>query len=966
MSEIGRELRPNPSARPTGMIAEGANPATDTEKALLEILTDVARTEQATVDSNFFEDLGADSMVMARFCARIRKRPDLPTATIKDVYLHPTIRSLAAALAETLPTAPVPTVPPAPKPSPRPRVAADRGGPTTGPPIGTEHALLNLLTDVVGVKQATADSNFFHDLGADSMVMARFCARIRKRPDLPAVTIKDVYTNPTIRSLTKAVQGTMPAAPATPAPTEPAAQRRAGTPMYVLCGVIQTLLFAAYLAAAEAVADVGDNWISAATNVAELFLRAAVFGDAAVLAMCILPIVAKWVLIGRWKIQEIPAWSLGYIRFWFVKTLVRANPLLLLVGGRSRSNTTSPVINFYLRALGAKIGPGVAIYCRVLPVCTDLLAIDAGTVIRSDALISCYRAHDGRVQTGPVHLGKNVFVGEGAVIEIGASMGDEAQLGHDSTLHMGQSVPAGETWHGTPAQRTDTNYRLVGQGAADASRKAAVFGVMQLLRAFVIAVPLTVSVLVLALDDIPQFSKLLDPGPGALASWPFYRDMLTVSGILFGVPIVAGLLISGTIPRALNRMIKPDTEYPLFGFHYGIHNAIARMTNNKLLCGLFGDSSYIVHYLRWIGYDLTTVVQTGSNFGTVIKHENPYLVTVGSGTMVADALSIMNADFSNTSFRLSRAKIGTSNFLGNVINYPAQSTVGDNCLIASKAMVPIDGPIREDTGLLGSPTFPIPRTVARDAAYHLGRAEQRQRLHAKNRHNIVTMVLYLLVRWAFLFSILVYIGALSELYEEWNGPVTLVLSGSTFPLFAILYWVFVERASSRFRRLQPRYCSIYDPLFWRHEQYWKLNEPNLYMLYNGTPLKNILWRMLGVRVGRRFFDDGLFLSERSLVTIGDDCTANQMSLIFPHSQEDGVFKSDYVTVGSRVTIGAGAFINYGVTVGDDAVIEPHAFVMKGEEISDGAISRGNPAVEVRDDHDLTRPVGRVAVGTADD
>ena len=42
-------------------------------------------------------------MVMARFCARVRKRPDLPAVSIKDIYEHPTIKSLATALADTVP-----------------------------------------------------------------------------------------------------------------------------------------------------------------------------------------------------------------------------------------------------------------------------------------------------------------------------------------------------------------------------------------------------------------------------------------------------------------------------------------------------------------------------------------------------------------------------------------------------------------------------------------------------------------------------------------------------------------------------------------------------------------------------------------------------------------------------------------------------------------------------------------------
>ena len=99
----------------------------------------------------------------------------------------------------------------------------------------------------------------------------------------------------------------------------------------------------------------------------QVYVRAMAFGDVTILALCVLPIVVKWALIERWTPQEIQIWSLAYVRFWIVKTLVRANPLLLMIGGRSRSSTTSPILNFYLRALGAKIGPGVAIFTRTLP-----------------------------------------------------------------------------------------------------------------------------------------------------------------------------------------------------------------------------------------------------------------------------------------------------------------------------------------------------------------------------------------------------------------------------------------------------------------------------------------------------------------------------------------------------------------------------------------------------------------------
>ena len=95
-------------------------------------------------------------------------------------------------------------------------------------------------------------------------------------------------------------------------------------------------------------------------------------------------------LIGRWKPREIRDLEPGATSAsGLVKTLIRSNPLVLLFVG-------SPLYALYLRALGAKIGRGVVILSRNVPVCTDLLTIGDGTVIRKDSFLSCYRAHARR------------------------------------------------------------------------------------------------------------------------------------------------------------------------------------------------------------------------------------------------------------------------------------------------------------------------------------------------------------------------------------------------------------------------------------------------------------------------------------------------------------------------------------------------------------------------------------------
>ena len=802
------------------------------------------------------------------------------------------------------------------------------------PAGGTEETFAEILAGIVDAEEVPVDGHFFDDIGADSMVMARFCARVRKRGDLPPVSMKDIYAHPTLRSLADSLveEEAAPAEQQLPEPIVVA--RPGGTLQYVGCGALQLLFVLAYSYIAALLITTGYEWIRSGSGAIDVYLRAVLFGAAGFLAVCAIPILAKWMLVGRWKPQRIRVWSLAYLRFWIVKTLVQRNPLVLFAG--------TPLYVLYLRALGAKVGWDAVILSRRAPVCTDLLAVGAGTVIHKDAFFTCYRAEGGVIQTGAVTLGRDVVVGEAAVLDIETSMGDGAQLGHASSLHAGQAVPGGERRHGSPAlQRTGVDYRAV-EPAGRGTVRRVVYSVSQLLRIVAVSLPLAIGGVTLLITEVPQLAALLDSGAPAFTSLMFYVDALAFSLALFLGSSLAGLVFVLTVPRVLNLFIEPDRVYPLYGFHYGIHRAIERMTNVTFFPRLLGDSSFIVPYLRWLGYDLSEVVQTGSNFGLEVKHENPYLCTVGSGTIAADGLSIVNTDFSSTSFRLSRTAIGPRNFLGNYIVYPSQGKTGDNCLLATKAVVPLDGEVREDIGLLGSPSFEIPRSVLRDTRLdHLGRGDElRRRLAAKNRHNAVTIGLYLLAWLTFFFGATVLTWIAADLYGS-IGAVAIALAGVLILVFRVVHFSLVERLSTMFRDLRPLYCSIYDPHFWRHERFWKLSWQPL--ILDGTPFKSLTWRLLGVRIGKRVFDDGCAIVEKTLVTIGDDCTLGVRSIIQPHSQEDGAFKSDRIAIGAGCCLGIGSLVHYGATMGDGAVLAPDSFLMKGEEVPPHERWGGNPA-----------------------
>ncbi|WP_197938772.1 Pls/PosA family non-ribosomal peptide synthetase [Phytohabitans flavus] len=820
------------------------------------------------------------------------------------------------------------------------------------PTTGAEKTLAEALAHVLHIDQVSADANFFDDLGANSLLLARFCSRVRQHSDLPSVSMRDVYLHPTVRSLAANLAEVAPAPTAPPpsAPSVPAA--RASTAQYVLCGALQFLLFVAYACLNAVILVGGYDWIASATGLIEIYRRSVEFGSAAFAVMCAVPILAKWTLVGRWKRQQIRVWSLAYVRFWTVKTLIRTNPLVLFIG--------SPVYSLYLRALGARVGRGVVILSPHMPVCTDLLTIGDGTVIRKDAAFNCYRANAGVIQTGAVTLGKDVYIGQQTVIDIETSMGDGSQLGNSSSLHESQAVPAGQRWHGSPAQPTEVDYRAVGPARCGRLRRFS-YGFFQVLNALVLYMPIATGGLVVLLSEVPHLSQLIGPGHEAATSWAFYRDQLIFSSVLFFGLLITGLVTVVTVPRLLNLALRPDKVYPLYGFYYWLQRMISRMTNAKVYVSLFGDSSYITTYLRSIGYDLSRVEQTGSNFGMNVEHDTPFLSTVGTGTMVSDGLSIMNADFSSTSFRVTRVAIGPRNFLGNALVFPSGSRTGENCLLGTKVLIPLDGDVRENVGLLGSPSFEIPRSVQRDSSFDYLKDGKvlRRKLAAKTRHNTVTIALHLLVRWFHLFFITLLALVAVDVFHRFGLPaiaVAVVVS----PLISAAFFTFVDRAVTGFGPLKPRFCSIYDIAFWRHERYWKVPAMRYIQMLNGTPFKNIIWRLLGVRIGRRVFDDGCWITERSLVAIGDDSTLNEGSIIQSHSLEDGTFKSDHITIGANCTLGAGALVHYGVTMGDGADLGPDSFLMKGEEIAPYTQWLGNPARESRD----VRPVELAGVASS--
>lgn len=808
-------------------------------------------------------------------------------------------------------------------PAPSGRRLAVSGGAYIPPAGFMEESLAKAAADILGVEQVSVEDDFFQDLGAHSLLMTRFAAEIRSRKITPDVSMRDIYLHPTVRQLASHFAAG-PSAQYEYAPQTGRDEFRVPKAAeYYLCGALQLLFYTLYSAVTIIWFVEGIEWTLVPSGMVGQYFRLSGFFATTFILFSGIPILLKWLLVGRWKAGKIPLWSLRYFRFWLVKQLVQINPMALFSG--------TEFYNIYLRLLGARIGRNVVNYAKGVPVCTDLITIGDNSVLQKESVLLGYTAQAGYLCMGPITLGAATYVGEAAVLDIGTAMGDGAQLGHRSALLPGQIVPCGKRYHGCPGQETTTDFHRVEAKPCSTLRRI-LYPAIQLAVGTLIYLP----GLILASYAIFESS----PDAKTIAVFP---DLLAASLAGYFGMLVLGLAFVVSVPRLLNGFLEPEKTYPLYGFHYLIFRYIHGITNSKTYNVLFGDSSYIVHYFKWIGYELNEIVQTGSNFGTYNTHDTPFLCDVGSGTVVSDGLSMMNAHISSSSFRLSKAAIGARNYLGNDVIFPSDAKTGDNCLLATKVMIPIDGPVRENIGLLGSPSFEIPRSTNRDTRQAvIGEGELRKRLHKKNTANLKTIAVHLFFRWLFFFLASVAAFYTWPLYQTF-GTAAFIVAMTVFSVLSIGYLILVERISLGFKPLKPRTCSIYDPYFWRIEHYWKVSESGLDAMFSGTPFKNVVSRLLGVKVGAMVYDGGAQATERTLVEIDDYCILNEGTILQSHSLEEGVFKSDYIRLGTGCTTGTKAYVHYGVTMGDYAVLGADSFLMKGETPEPKSIWCGNPA-----------------------
>ncbi|MEU3463909.1 Pls/PosA family non-ribosomal peptide synthetase [Streptomyces sp. NPDC006733] len=166
---------------------------------------------------------------------------------------------------------------------------------------------------------------------------------------------------------------------------------------------------------------------------------------AAGLLACAVAAAAKWLLVGRFRTVEHPLWSSFVWRNELADTFVEVLAVPWLVG----SVPGTPLMNLWLRSLGARIGRGAWCETYWLPE-ADLVRVGAGATVNRGCVVQTHLFHDRIMRMDTVALGDGSTLGPHGIVLPGATVGPRTTIGPASLVMRGESVPEGTRWLGNP------------------------------------------------------------------------------------------------------------------------------------------------------------------------------------------------------------------------------------------------------------------------------------------------------------------------------------------------------------------------------------------------------------------------------------------------------------------------------------------------------------------------------------
>ncbi|WP_022677887.1 Pls/PosA family non-ribosomal peptide synthetase [Novosphingobium sp. B-7] len=789
----------------------------------------------------------------------------------------------------------------------------------TAPATPMEELLHAIWSEAFAPQKISVTDDLFEDLGGHSLKAARLVSALRKAPGLTGVSIQDLYAAPTIRGLAQRLGDTAPIAGQEEQPFHHtpalhrwlcwAAQTIALLPIYTVAGLQWFFPYLAYT-------HLSGNM----SRLSALMLSGFSFLLIPPLAM-LASIVVKWLVIGRYRAGDYPLWGAYYFRWWFVRRFSEVIATPYLAG--------TPMLRFYYRMLGAKVGRRVFIGRGPIDV-ADLVTLGDDAVVSDQAMLATSAVERGMLRLGSATLGKGATVGSMAVVGRNAALGDGAVLDDLSSLAAGVTIPAGERWNGSPAACVAKGVEHHIDNGASPMRRV-LSGIALALAAFILPI---VAILPIA--------------PGLIAmieiDWNTQGySYLLLAPLLAITYVVLMCVLTIAAKWLLLGKVKPG-RYSIYSWFY-VRFWFVQQINGlalQLLHPIYA-TLYVAPWYRGLGVKVGARAEISTAAAIV-----PDLVDIGPESFIADAVLFGAARVAPGVIEMAHTRIGRRSFIGNSAVLPNGTTIGDNVLIGVLSAPPRDGAAASPDGTwFGSPpiSLPVRQTVGmfdEGARFKPGPRLIATRLSIEAVRVILSLTLFL----TFFDILLSLVGDLDDLAH--GGQLILMAFPILYVGFALacglsvvlLKWLVMGR-------YKPTTQPLWSTFVWRTElvtaTYENLAVSNLLEPLRGTPWLPAYLRLMGCRIGKRCYMDTTDVTEYDLVDIGDDVALNDFAGLQTHLFEDRVMKVSGVTVGDRATIGSYAIVLYDAEIGADAQLGDLSVVMKGESLPAGTSWEGSPA-----------------------
>ena len=823
-------------------------------------------------------------------------------------------------------------------PFPKDSIRAPRSEIEVEPRTELEAKIAEVWKSIFKIDSVSVKDHFFNDLGGHSLFAANTVSVLRKLLGMSFLNFADIYESPTIEQLADKVASHKSNHSNTVKDRGKREQKflPSSSIKHALCGIGQAMsIYSISLLISIPILVIiyyyYNMFLSGTLNV-ETSAATAVYISVALLLIGViafplllfLPIVIKWVVIGRYKPGRYPLWGSYYFRWWFVRLF--HGPPSIFAG--------TPLMPIYLRLMGSKVGRDCYIGTRNIQI-FDLISIGDKTSIGLDTQLLGYTVEDGYLVLGKVEIGSECYVGTHSVLCPGTKMENGSMLLEQSMISEGVTIPSGESWSGAPASISEPDNDILTMKSSfkgSSLKRQLAFGIAHLVSVDLLGVLFGLITLIAAVPVIIGMYLL------------YLKYNFWVVALFFPVTAPLSVLITSTGIVVVKKIILGKTKPGIYGIYSGFY------LRKWLVDQLMYMSLAVLHTLYATLYIVPFLRALGATIGkraeiSTVTHISPDLLYIGDESFFADASMAGTPKIYMNRIMLAEARIGRRTFIGNSALVPINTAIGDNCLIGVLSLPPKGKITASGTSWLGTPAMYLHKRDINTSFSETQTYSPTKLLYTKRltieffRVILPTIVLNFL---SILSLIILYYMVISLSFWE-----TVLLSPFVAFAFGIVAALIVALVKYTLMGIyRPTAKPLWSTFVWKTELvtglYEKINVPLLSLL-RGTPFIPWFLRLFGCKIGKRVFIDTTFFSEFDLVKIEDEAAINFNATMQTHLFEDRVMKMSHLKIGKRCAVGSEAVVLYDTVMEEGSKLGSLSLLMKGETLPSWTSWEGNPA-----------------------